>query len=109
LLTRPQDFSRSELLKLAETSFVPVPASPGSVEPTTHWLPPTQCYLGQRSKDKFHSKLFKFVDFGAAGNAFLTACGAKQDPSVEELAKVLLEKPRAFYDLAQGPLKCASG
>jgi len=96
-------------LKLAETSFVPVPASSESVELGTHWLPPTQCYLGQRSKDKFHSKLFKFVDFGAAGNAFLTACGAKQDPSVEELARILLEKPRAFYDLAQGPYKCASG
>jgi hypothetical protein len=69
------------------------------------WMLPTQCYFGRQSKEKFHSKLFIFVDFGQAGNAFLIACGARQEPSVEELAKILLDDPRRFYELAQGPLK----
>ncbi|KAF5351976.1 hypothetical protein D9756_007388 [Leucocoprinus leucothites] len=103
LSVRVSDFSRSDLSKLAETSFVPVPTPSEKAGPTMRWLPPTQCYLGQRSKEKFHSKLFVFVDFGAAGNAFLNSCGARQEPSVEELAKILLENPRGFYELAQGP------
>lgn len=103
ILNRIIDFSRLELSKLSETPFVPVPTPPGAVGPTMRWLVPAQCYLGQRSKEKFHSKLFVFVDFGAAGNAFLTACGARQEPSVEELAKILLENPRRFWELAQGP------
>ncbi|KAF9451267.1 hypothetical protein P691DRAFT_796992 [Macrolepiota fuliginosa MF-IS2] len=103
LSVRVSEFSRSQLAKLSETAFVPVHTPPGMIGPTMRWLVPTQCYLGQRSKEKFHSQLFVFVDFGMAGNAFLTACGAKQEPSVDELAKILLEDPRRFYELAQGP------
>ncbi|KXN90205.1 hypothetical protein AN958_04695 [Leucoagaricus sp. SymC.cos] len=99
---RVPDFSRSELSKLSETSFVPIPTPTEMLGPTMRWLAPTQCYLGQRSKENFHSKLFVFVDFGTAGNAFLTACGAKQEPSVDELAKILLENPHRFLELAQG-------
>lgn len=75
------------------------------VGPIMRWLVPTQCYLGQVSKERFHSKLFVFVDFGTAGNAFLTACGAKQEPSVEEVTKILLDDPHRFYELAHGPNK----
>jgi len=57
-------------------------------------LPPMQCYLGGEAKDRFHSKLFIFVDFGGAANTFLIACGARHEPSVEEIAKKLLADPR---------------
>lgn len=66
-------------------------------------LSPTQCYLGGEAKDRFHSRLFDFVDFGGAANTFLIACGSRHEPSVEEIAKKLLADPREFYKLAQGP------
>lgn len=61
-----------------------------------------QCYFKGDSQAQFHSKLFTFVDFGPNANAFLSACGVKNEPSVEEIAKILLDNPRQFYDLAEG-------
>ena len=85
-------------------SFVPVKAENGTVGPT-RWLPPNQCYLGSQASESFHSRLFIFVDFGSGANAFLSACGTKSQPSVEEVAKILLADPRQFYELANGPIK----
>ncbi|TFK44587.1 hypothetical protein BDQ12DRAFT_730629 [Crucibulum laeve] len=99
---RVHDFGPAELRRLSNINIVPVNPEKGAAGPTIRYLPPTQCYLGIQSKGAFHSKLFVFVDFGTAGNAFLTACGAKQEPSVEELAKVLLANPHHFYELSQG-------
>jgi hypothetical protein len=59
--------------------------------------------FGTDSKGRFHSKLFTFVDFGALANAFLSACGTKHEPSVEEVAQILLADPYKFYELAGGP------
>ena len=69
------------------------------------WLPPSHCYLRGESKESFHSQLFTFVDFGTTANAFLTACGTRNQPSVEEVAKTLLDDPRHFYELSGGPIK----
>ena len=95
------DFATSELRRLSTMSFVPVKAENDAMR----WLPPTQCYLGSEVPGSFHSKLFIFVDFGTGANAFLIACGTKSQPSVEEVAKILLADPRQFYELAQGPNK----
>jgi Protein of unknown function (DUF3684) len=95
------DFAPSELHRLSTISFVPVKAENGAVR----WLPPTQCYLGSQAAESFHSKLFIFVDFGSGANAFLIACGTKGQPSVEEVANILLADPRQFYELAHGPNK----
>ena len=70
---------------------------------SSRWLPPTQCYLGGDAKDKFHSKLFVFIDFGIRANTFLSACGTKHEPSVEEVVLTLLDNPRKFYTLSEGP------
>lgn len=79
-------------------AFVPLKGPNGKIR----HLPPTQCYFKGDSQAQFHSKLFTFVDFGATANAFLSACGVKHEPSVEEVTKILLENPRKFYDLAEG-------
>lgn len=42
------------------------------------------------------------MDFGPSANSFLSACGSKQEPSVEEVASILVADPRKFYDLAGG-------
>lgn len=96
------DFASSELHQLSTIAFVPVKAENGAMR----WLPPTQCYLGNQATESFHSKLFVFVDFGSGANAFIMACGTKSQPSVEEVAKILLADPRQFYELAHGPNKC---
>jgi hypothetical protein len=66
------------------------------------WLPPIQCYFAGDARAQFHSKLFSFIDFGSRGNAFLSACGTKHEPSVEEVAHILLDDPHRFYELADG-------
>ncbi|KAH9061942.1 hypothetical protein EDB87DRAFT_1682606 [Lactarius vividus] len=78
-------FSPEELQKLSETPFVPV-------ESTGR----------QGCNPELHAKLFSFVDFGSRANRFLAACGTKKEPSVEEIAQILLEDPRKFYELANG-------
>ena len=64
--------------------------------------PPNQCYFKGESSGQFHSKLFVFVDFGTSANSFLKACGTKGEPSVEEIALILLKDPRQFFELAGG-------
>jgi len=70
--------------------------------PSVRWLSPRMCFFGGDSKARFHSKLFVFVDFGPLANGFLSACGTKREPSVEEVAQILLADPRKFYELAEG-------
>jgi hypothetical protein len=94
------EFSPQELKQLSHLSFVPIPDDKGF---SLRYLPPIQCYFGGEAKDKFHSKLFVFVNFGSAANGFLSACGTKHEPSVEEVALILLEDPRKFYSFAEGP------
>lgn len=66
-------------------------------------MAPKQCYFRASSgTQQLHSKLFTFVDFGLPANQFLSACGTKREPTVEEVAQILLENPRRFYETAEG-------
>ena len=78
--------------------FVPVKGTDSIIR----HLAPTHCYSKGESKAQVHSKLFTFVDFGITANTFLSACGVKHEPSVEEIAKILLDDPRKFWALAEG-------
>lgn len=100
------DFSIMELKRLSQLPIVPTkhisrigkgPQSTGLI-----WLPPSQCYFAGDSRAQFHSKLFSFIDFGSRANTFLSACGTKHEPSVEEVTHILLENPHQFYELADG-------
>lgn len=81
--------------------IVPSPENPPK-STGTRLLPPNQCYFKGESSGQFHSKLFVFVDFGTSANSFLKACGTKGEPSVEEIAQILLKDPRGFFELAEG-------
>ena len=98
VLTSLLAFSATELRALSQTPFVPVKSPNGTVR----HLPPIQCYFKGESKAQVHSKLFTFVDFGITANTFLSACGVKHEPSVEEIAKILLDDHRKFWELAEG-------
>ncbi|KAJ4468229.1 hypothetical protein J3R30DRAFT_3830515 [Lentinula aciculospora] len=98
----PADFSSSQLQKLSQLPIVPTrqPKDSGFQISNTR---PNQCFFGHEGKEGFHSKLFIFVDFGASANSFLSACGVKREPSVDEIALILLADPHNFYQLAGGP------
>ncbi|KAJ8522756.1 hypothetical protein ONZ45_g741 [Pleurotus djamor] len=100
LSTRITDFSDSELTVLGNHPFVPV-LNDGSETGYTY-SPPRRCLLNTATA-KLQSKLFTCVDFGVAGNSFLSACGTKREASVEELAQMLLNDPQKFYKLSGGP------
>ncbi|KNZ80421.1 Sacsin [Termitomyces sp. J132] len=97
--SRVSDFSSMELQRMSQMKIVPVPSEDGK----SRWLQPTRCYFGGDNQGKFHSKLFVFVSFGLLANSFLTACGTKHEPSVEEVVQILLENPHKFFASAEGP------
>ncbi|KDQ54066.1 hypothetical protein JAAARDRAFT_409896 [Jaapia argillacea MUCL 33604] len=101
LAGRISAFSPLELQKMSQLPIVPVKA-PGPGSSPDRLLPPSQCYFAGTSEAQFHSKLFVFIDFGSRANGFLSACGTKHEPTVDEIAQIILANPRKFYDLAEG-------
>lgn len=95
---RRADFSPAELKRLQEIPFVPAVGADGVLKMRR----PAECHFAGQSRAQFHSKLFTFVDFGQPANGFLSACGTKHAPSVEEIAQMMLDDPRRFYKLAEG-------
>ncbi|KAF8128969.1 hypothetical protein EV363DRAFT_1220883 [Boletus edulis] len=97
LAERISSFTQPQLTILSKLPIVP---TKGSGTQRLRWLMPTQCYLG--TKGEFHSKLFAFVDFGPVANRFLSACGSKSEPSIDEVAEILISDPKKFYALSGG-------
>ena len=95
------EFSPSQLRTLSQMPIIPV-TTQGEKQKQARMMAPSQCYLRGQTEAQLHSKLFIFVDFGTRANQFLSACGSKQEPSVEEIAKIILDDPRKFYQLADG-------
>jgi hypothetical protein len=104
------EFTPAQLITLSQSPIVPVrviATTDGKTAPVRH-LPPRQCYFRSKADpaQQLHSKLFTFVDFGLKANQFLSACGTKREPTVEEVACILLEDPRRFWDSAGGKERC---
>ena len=95
----PVDFSVAELWELSDTPFVPEKCT--GYRGIIKRLQPNQCFLGAANSE-LYSKLFAFVDFGPRANVFLGACCARQWPSVEDFAELLLAEPQRIYNLANG-------
>jgi hypothetical protein len=107
-------FSDIELKALSNMSIVPA-KSPKTGQMQNY--PPNQCYFltpatsapGGLSEDDHspagkgvQTKLFASVDYKARANALLLALGAKEAPSVDVIAHVLVKDPREFWALAGG-------
>ncbi|KAH0825764.1 hypothetical protein J3R83DRAFT_8923 [Lanmaoa asiatica] len=99
LAERISSFTQPQLTILSKLQIVP---AKGSGAHQLRWLIPTQCYLGGGTNGEFHSKLFVFVDFGPVANRFLSACGSKSEPSIDEVAEILISDPKKFYELSGG-------
>lgn len=48
-----------------------------------------------------YQRVFLYVDYGSVANAFLEACGVKRQPSIEQLAGLMVGDPAKFLRLAQ--------
>jgi hypothetical protein len=99
LASRIPEFNSKHLSVLSETSFVPTKSGENG---SLRYLPPSRCFFGVSGRPRLHSKLFVFVDFGPSAKGFLAACGTKNEPSVEEVAQILISDPHKFYDMAEG-------
>ncbi|KAK0455114.1 hypothetical protein EV421DRAFT_1887456 [Armillaria borealis] len=97
LAGRIADFTTFQLTTLSKTPMVPAKENSNAAV-ALRWVPPNQCYFRRSSGDDHYSRLFIFIDFGPAANAFLTACGTRQEPTVDEIARTMLQDPGKFYD-----------
>lgn len=48
-----------------------------------------------------YQRVFLYVDYGTTANSFLEACGVKRQPSIEQLAGLIVGNPEKFLGLAQ--------
>ncbi|KAG9312490.1 hypothetical protein JVU11DRAFT_6877 [Chiua virens] len=87
---------KDHLNQLSHMTIVPTRSS-GELR----WAAPAHCFLGQW-KDEFARNLFSFVKFTPKANQFLTACGAKDVPSLKDVAESLVHEPDRFFKIAGG-------
>ncbi|PLW32719.1 hypothetical protein PCANC_19560 [Puccinia coronata f. sp. avenae] len=96
LSTRVADFTQSQLQTLKQAQIVPI-----SGKQVTH-VAPGGCFFqstDSANQGPFKS-LFTYIDFGPSARPFLLACGVKNEPTVQEIAQMLIADPAKFYALA---------
>lgn len=97
------DFTPAQIKRLGQIPIVPAQRpTVSSKEAPIEMLPPTECYFRRSDSENLQSKLFVFIDFGPKANAFLSACGTRHEPSIEEIVQILLADPKRFYRLSGG-------
>ncbi|KAK8169664.1 hypothetical protein IWX90DRAFT_400529 [Phyllosticta citrichinensis] len=86
---RVADIQSSHLVaqELGSAPIVPM-ESPGAKK--IRYIAPQSCFVG---KSKEFGNILNFVDFGSISNAFLRTVGAKDHPSILELARMVIENP----------------
>jgi len=96
LSTRVADFSPPQLQTLKQAKFVPITA-----KDVTQHVAPGGCFFQSAdlaNQGPFKS-LFTYIDFGPSARPFLLACGVKNEPTVQEIAQMLIADPAKFYAL----------
>lgn len=74
--------------ELGNSPIVPLVSSQDSKR--VRHIPPRTCFVGE---SKEFGKILNFVDFGSIANAFLKTVGAKDQPTILELARMVIENP----------------
>ncbi|KAI8099843.1 uncharacterized protein BX664DRAFT_273355 [Halteromyces radiatus] len=106
MASRMGDFGYSHWEKLRNMKFIPVVDKRKNLATaTTATKPllvrPTECYF-ESDDANFHKELFLYVNFGSLANSFLRSCGVKDEPTILELASMLVKDPQRFWDLCGG-------
>lgn len=90
---------------LRDSAFIPIFNESGMV---TSYRPPSLVFIesttssAQNDGEVFYSKFFDFVSFNVGANAFLRYCGARDKPSILELARITVAEPNTMYVHAGG-------
>ncbi|ROT42146.1 hypothetical protein SODALDRAFT_8515 [Sodiomyces alkalinus F11] len=107
------DLGGSQLARLKDAPIVPVQRSkvPDGHEKSearatsVTRVSPQRCYLGSSTT---YGDIFDFVDFGQNANTFLFKCGAKAEPTKEEIAHLACSEPARLLSTLQSPEKYLS-
>jgi len=90
LARRLGEITVTHVPRLAETNFVPIfPKDKGKASAKA-FTSPRNCFLGE---SEAFGEIFTYVDFGAEANTFLLRCGSKVEPTMTEIAQILVREP----------------
>lgn len=111
LTVLPKDFYRDpakSLTKLSNIPFVRVRDTRDPTAITTILCRPNAIFFRPQDDSSTSSNLysvyqrvFLYVDYGSVANAFLEACGVRRQPSIEQLAGLMVGDPAKLLGLAQ--------
>ncbi|KAK9324883.1 hypothetical protein V1517DRAFT_315973 [Lipomyces orientalis] len=93
------DLGSRDITKLRHAEFVPI--ANGSA--ISKYQAPSRLFISapeessSGSSDLFYKNFFDFVNFDPGANAFLRLCGARDKPSVVELARSTVAEPNAMF------------
>ncbi|KKY28708.1 putative hatpase_c domain [Diplodia seriata] len=91
---------------LSDKKILPVEASPfpSLVRPSEVYAKLHKNLVVPRSSHcKEFGNILNFVDFGSIANAFLKTVGAKDQPTIQELARMVVENPSKVLQELQAP------
>jgi hypothetical protein len=95
MAAQQNNFSPLHWKQLAQISIIPVILEDGSVR---YEKCSNVYFMTEQGQNNIYKDFFYFVDFGSSANAFLRACGVKDEPSPSELTLNLLNAPQDFLD-----------
>lgn len=96
--------------RLMESKIIPVRKRTNTDEKviTVSALPSNVFFANKenRTSDKsFYDDFFDFVDFPASAKPFLLLVGVREEPSIREIARILVDEPTSMYNLAASDKK----
>ncbi|KAL7421639.1 hypothetical protein Q5752_003408 [Cryptotrichosporon argae] len=101
LATRLASAPSSSLSPLVAKAFIPV-ESDGAVR---RYLPAEVYFSSKNESHELFRSAFTFVDFGHRANLFLRSCGVRSEPSVKDIAALLMRDPGHMLKQAGSPDK----
>ena len=95
--TRLAEISPNLADRLSALPVVPVRGQKGNVAEkgsAFRMASPNSCFLGDNQE---YGEIFDYVDFGQQANLFLLKVGCKHEPSITELARLLIREPARIF------------
>ncbi|WVQ80757.1 hypothetical protein IAT38_002862 [Cryptococcus sp. DSM 104549] len=89
--------------RLREAAFIPAKHTESS--PSMLYKPSQVFFVSKDHGDDIWKTAFTFVDFGSQANVFLRHCGVRPEPSVRDIAALLVKDPEGILKQAGSPGK----
>lgn len=96
--------------KLRESKFIPIKRKGPAKEIIEHTYPSMVFFAADNHSSrnsgvdrKFYNAFFDFVDFSPSARPFLSVVGVRDEPSITEIARLLVDDPMSMYRLAASP------